>query len=462
MDQAKGQDWSARAAALKAAGDLAGAAKAYAAAAEMRPQSAVAEHNLAATLGDLGDHDGALAATERAIRKGGNAPETWLVRARSLQAVGDPEAAEKAFEEAIRRRPDYAVAHRDLAQLRWMRSAVPADAMRSLDRAPDTPELALVRATVLGGIGDHAAARRVIKQALERMPGNPALHLTAAAQAGRAGDAPAQLAHATAALQLAPASTEAARAAVEALLHAGRIEEAVHLATRVVAAAPDDQAALALLTTAWRLSDDPRHRGWCEDKALISHDLLPVPTGWPGRGAFLDALAAALRELHGWRSHPLGQSLRHGSQTQVDLTKVQTPVIRALFATLPVLIDAHIARLGRGDDPVRRRIGARWRFAGAWSVLLQPGGFHTDHVHPQGWLSSAFYVSVPTVVTQEPEGWLAFGRPGIATTPPLEPFRRLRPEPGMLALFPSYLWHGTEPFTGAEPRLTVAFDIVPG
>ena len=127
-----------------------------------------------------------------------------------------------------------------------------------------------------------------------------------------------------------------------------------------------------------------------------------------------------------------------------------------------MLIDAHIAQLGRGDDPVRRRIGAGWRFAGAWSVLLQPGGFHTDHVHPQGWLSSAFYVSVPTVVTQEPEGWLAFGRPGIATTPPLEPFRRLRPEPGMLALFPSYLWHGTEPFTGAEPRLTVAFDIVPG
>ena len=189
--------------------------------------------------------------------------------------------------------------------------------------------------------------------------------------------------------------------------------------------------------------------------------MLPVPEGWGNRSSFLTDLKEALIELHGWRSHPLGQSVRHGSQTQVDLTTVETPVIRALFATLPRLIDAHIAALGAGDDPVRRRIGNGWRFAGAWSIRLAPGGFHTDHVHPAGWLSSAFYVSLPQVVAREPEGWLAFGRPGIATTPRLEPFRRVRPEPGMLALFPSYLWHGTEPFTGDEPRLTVAFDIVP-
>jgi hypothetical protein len=29
-------------------------------------------------------------------------------------------------------------------------------------------------------------------------------------------------------------------------------------------------------------------------------------------------------------------------------------------------------------------------------------------------------------------------------------------------LFPSYLWHGTVPFHGADTRLTIAFDVVPG
>jgi hypothetical protein len=28
-------------------------------------------------------------------------------------------------------------------------------------------------------------------------------------------------------------------------------------------------------------------------------------------------------------------------------------------------------------------------------------------------------------------------------------------------LFPSYMWHGTIPFRSDEPRMTVAFDVVP-
>lgn len=446
---------------LKASGDLVGAVNAFKAIVNNRPDSSVAEHNLAAALGDLGDHAAAVEATDRVFLKGGSAPETWLVRARSLQALGDLDAAEVAFAAALARRPDFAVAHRDFAQLRWMRTGDPIEAMRALDGAPRTAELALVRAIVLGSLGQDIRARTVVEEALERAPTNVALRLAAAAQAGRACDPEAQLSHAAAALRAAPASIEAARVAVEALLHAGRIGEAAQLADRIVAAAPNDQAAVALLMTAWRLAGDPRYVKLAEDQTLISTSMLPAPEGWENRSSFLTDLKEALIELHGWRSHPLGQSVRHGSQTQVDLTTVETPVIRALFATLPRLIDAHIAALGAGDDPVRRRIGNGWRFAGAWSIRLAPGGFHTDHVHPAGWLSSAFYVSLPQVVAREPEGWLAFGRPGIATTPRLEPFRRVRPEPGMLALFPSYLWHGTEPFTGDEPRLTVAFDIVP-
>jgi hypothetical protein len=38
----------------------------------------------------------------------------------------------------------------------------------------------------------------------------------------------------------------------------------------------------------------------------------------------------------------------------------------------------------------------------------------------------------------------------------------IRPQPGMLVLFPSYLWHGTVPFETGGRRLTAAFDVVPG
>ncbi|HEY3077142.1 MAG TPA: putative 2OG-Fe(II) oxygenase, partial [Burkholderiales bacterium] len=96
-------------------------------------------------------------------------------------------------------------------------------------------------------------------------------------------------------------------------------------------------------------------------------------------------------------------------------------------------------------------------------VRLSSGGYHTDHVHQRGWLSSAFYVAVPPVMKPESThaGWLRLGRPGITTVPALSADRHVRPEPGKLVLFPSYMWHGVEPFESDRPRLTVAFDALP-
>jgi hypothetical protein len=85
-----------------------------------------------------------------------------------------------------------------------------------------------------------------------------------------------------------------------------------------------------------------------------------------------------------------------------------------------------------------------------------------NHIHPEGWISSAYYVSVPAEVADEntKDGWLKFGEPRYPT-PGAGPRRFVQPRPGRLVLFPSYLWHGTNPIHGDEPRLTIAFDCVP-
>jgi uncharacterized protein (TIGR02466 family) len=106
--------------------------------------------------------------------------------------------------------------------------------------------------------------------------------------------------------------------------------------------------------------------------------------------------------------------------------------------------------------------GENYRISGSWSVRLTPGGHHVDHLHHSGWISSAFYVSLPASVRAEgDEGSLRFGHPGTDTKPALEAEFRVKPQPGLLVLFPSYMWHGTESFGGDEPRLTIAFDVVP-
>jgi len=59
------------------------------------------------------------------------------------------------------------------------------------------------------------------------------------------------------------------------------------------------------------------------------------------------------------------------------------------------------------------------------------------------------------------QGWLKFGEPPYELDLKAPIRRTLHPKPGMLVLFPSYLWHGTIPFQGEQTRTTIAFDVVP-
>jgi hypothetical protein len=168
--------------------------------------------------------------------------------------------------------------------------------------------------------------------------------------------------------------------------------------------------------------------------------------------------------MHDAFVHPLlFQSLRHGTETIGDLSRNEKPSIRALFQAFDTPIRDYIARMGTGDDPLRRRNTGAYHFNGSWSVRLRTDGFHHNHVHPRGWISSACYIELPDAMRRADsrEGVLAFAEPGILTTPALPAQHEVRPETGMLVLFPSYFWHGTVPFSGDRTRLTVAFDAVP-
>ena len=59
-------------------------------------------------------------------------------------------------------------------------------------------------------------------------------------------------------------------------------------------------------------------------------------------------------------------------------------------------------------------------------------------------------------------GWIAFGRPPahfhLDVPPKVTP---VRPEEGLMLLFPSYLYHHTIPFESAGARISIAFDVLP-
>jgi tetratricopeptide (TPR) repeat protein len=440
---------------------------AYRRAVEAAPQSGVAEHNLAARLGDMGRMIEAETSARRAFAKGLDAPETWAVLARALQGQGRFDEAEHAYRQALRRRPDMAGVQRDLAQMIWMRTgdvdAATTELKAAVQASPGDPALAIRLAKALQFGARLEDAYHVVLAALARIPNEPSLEIAASSLGGELKETSAALRHAQIACQLAPSSTSAAMALCDAQLGIGRAGPAARIAEAVRAARPNDQHVLARLATAWRLMDDPRYRELYHYDAMVRGWTIEAPAGWPELGAYLADLAEVLRRNHTTLAHPFDQSVRGGSQTHVDLAASNDPAVKAFFQAIDQPIRQHMAWIGQGEDPLRRRNTGRYEIEGAWSVRLRPHGFHTDHAHQLGWLSSACHIELPAAIADESrrEGWLKFGQPGVATQPELPPEHFVRPEPGRLVLFPSYMWHGTVPFSGEEDRLTVAFDVIP-
>lgn len=432
----------------------------------LAPDSAAAVLNLALALVDAARPAQAARLLRALQHRGIDLPELWFGLARAQLAQEQGDEAEASFRRAIERRPDYLAAHVDLAQALWMRHGDLARACADIDallaRNPTVSALRVAKAGLYRNAGEVGVAYAQLRQALTAQPDDVELQL-AAADVALAFDADTALAHAERAAALAPADTALLWTLGDAQLGAGQAAAALATAQRLLERNPDDQHALALRTSAERLGGGPRDPALSDYAQIVRAWRLDTPAGWPDLPAYLRDLATSLRRLHTTRAHPLGQTLRQGTQTNQDLMRSDDPSIRAFVQAVDGPIRRHLEALGQGTDALRRHNRGSYRILGMWSVQLRPYGFHVNHFHPEGWLSSACYIDLPPALGDETDraGWIAFGEPGIRTRPALPPEHFVRPEPGLLVLFPSYLWHGTVPFAGApdDTRLTIAFDI---
>jgi len=372
-------------------------------------------------------------------------------------AVGAGEKAETGLDAALNRNPRWIEGHAQLAQLRSMLGK-PHRAAASIDRAlGDNPgdtqlwsalfDLA-IRSSDFEALASAVARARAAGQRESALIPFEAVAVSEMGETERADGLLVQM----------PASARASVAIWEIrhLLRSGRVAAALPLIDRELAG-PGAAATWPYASIAWRVSGDER-RQWLEKgDRLIS--VIDLTSALPQ----LQDLAAVLRRLHNGMGQYLDQSVRGGSQTDGPLFARIEPEIRALRGAVVDAVRSYVASLpdpDRNHPLLARRRDKPVRFSGSWSVRLREGGRHANHVHPQGWISSAFYVALPpTSAASDPfAGWLTLGEAPEELGLGLSPIERIEPREGQLVLFPSWMWHGTVPFDAGE-RMTAAFDV---
>lgn len=212
-----------------------------------------------------------------------------------------------------------------------------------------------------------------------------------------------------------------------------------------------------------------RNLGRAEEAAVVDdtrrwlrvHQLAQAPAGWADVASFNAAILDHVQTHPELGSHR-GQATHNGRRIENLLDNASGPIPLLAWWILDRLRE-YLGGMRTRPHPLGRLIDGALELRG-WAVLMHEGGYETPHIHPGGLLSAVYYPAVPEVVRRGDgdAGRLCFGEPDplfVLDTPPAS--FGITPQPGMLVIFPSWQWHHTVPFSSAQPRLSLAFDLFP-
>jgi uncharacterized protein (TIGR02466 family) len=187
----------------------------------------------------------------------------------------------------------------------------------------------------------------------------------------------------------------------------------------------------------------------------------PTPIGrWlvPDADAMNDELRALI--LSEERKYPsLGRSNIGGWHSETDFLNRPEPAVEALTTWITWAVKRMVdATAGAGSFKGTTSVSG-------WATICRAGAYHAPHSHPDSAWSGVYYVDAGTNTDRSLSGVLEFldPRAGVeAVTAPGDPYGepvRIRPEAGLIVIFPSWLYHWVHPYTGNTPRIAVSFNV---
>jgi len=173
-----------------------------------------------------------------------------------------------------------------------------------------------------------------------------------------------------------------------------------------------------------------------------------------------DALNAELHDLilEKERTTPsVDKSNLGGWQSQVDFFEWDAPAVATLQRYLAGAVEIATSRL-----PIPPNLKMQFDLY-AWAAVNRKGHYNTSHVHPSATWSGVYYVDPGDETPDAPGAFLELAHPIMAAVmsffPGVLPHAlTVRPESGMIILFPSYLVHSVRLYHGERPRICVPFN----
>ncbi|UTW53234.1 tetratricopeptide repeat protein [bacterium SCSIO 12827] len=447
--------------------DLDGAIASFKTALQITPDEPEILHNYGIALRDGGQHAAAMAALKKAIDVSGGIPDTHAALA-SLQFLFDQydDALESCWA-AVKLDPLHIDAHKTFKGLMnaMNREDERYDTFRwALDAMPQNPKVYEQYGWELAQDEQFAEAEPILRRALEIDP-DQAIALTCLGWSlSMQGQHDEALTHHARAGELEPDNPQILESHGQSLIRAGRAADAVTVLMKAHRIVPRMSSVIGTMTIAMVEAEDPAVDDFVDYDTDVVTQVLPTPPGFSDIKAFNDTLHTELEKHHQKGSLPLDQTMRGGTQIPNNLFKNASGNVLIVRNLILDAIRAYVD--GLQDDPEHpflRYINRDFQFTGAWSTILYGAGYDASHVHNEGWLSGVYYVKTPDLDEARwasGEGCIQFGAPPDTFVSDRNRTRRLiRPQPGLLVLFPSYVWHGVKPFTQEGLRHSIAFDI---
>jgi len=403
------------------------------------PNHPIALNNLAMILGESGEFGQAEALLRQLLRQDPDNVEVLVYLSQALHL-------QKKFDEAI------------------------ACCERGLRLSPDNGELFNTLVSSLKEVGRYDEAIALLNRMVQRHPDYATGHYYLGTLHTRLGQCDEAVAHFNRANSINPAHSLSFAAAGECLLLHGRAEEALAQINGALRVNTYDVRALALKTLALAELGRTEEEKWLSDPFNFVHIHRLADFGYSQ-----DQVAALNRALSEFassepslREDPPQYATSNSWHSTTNLMDYGNPAVEELQRFMAYAFEDRIRSLSREDPahPFVRAVPRDFRID-LWAVKQINSSKMLPHIHIDGWLSASYYVDVPRIVDDPAAGeagWIKFGTPRIDIKLTREPINRtIKPEPGLMVTFPSYLWHDTVPLPAEnrEQRLVLAFDWQP-